>query len=105
MKKEEIQYSIKTRKFIKKSFVNKVPNELILEIIKFVGFNEIQLNPYNMLYNYYSYYNHNLNVVNYNSLKYLQHSNYKFTNLRIVNILMKNNFNRSSIQELETILT
>jgi len=72
MKKEEIQYSIKTRKFIKKTFVNKVPNELILEIIKYVGFNEIQLNNYNMLYKYYNY---DLTVVNYNSL---QHSNYKF---------------------------
>tara|TARA_B110000285_G_C14925065_1_gene514584 strand:+ start:527 stop:784 length:258 start_codon:yes stop_codon:yes gene_type:complete len=72
IKKEEIQYSIKTRKFIKKTFVNKVPNELILEIIKYVGFNEIQLNNYNMLYKYYNY---DLTVVNYNSL---QHSNYKF---------------------------
>ena len=94
MKKSEIQYSIKTRKFIKKSFVNKAPTELILEIIKYVGFNEIKMNPYNMLYNYYNYYNCNLTVVDYHSLKCLQHSNYKFTNLTLVNILMKNNFNR-----------
>ena len=72
IKKEEIQYSIKTRKFIKKTFVNKVPNELILEIIKYVGFNVIKFNNYNMLYKYYNY---DLAVVNYNSL---QHSNYKF---------------------------
>jgi len=91
IKKEEIQYSIKTRKFIKKTFVNKVPNELILEIIKYVGFNVIKFNNYNMLYNYY---NCNLTVVDYHSLKCLQHSNYKFTNLTLVNILMKNNFNR-----------
>ena len=84
MKKEEIQYSIKTRKFIKKSFVNKVPTELILEIIKYVGFNEIQLNTYNMLYNYYNYYNYG-----------------SYSNLHVVNILMKNNFNR----EWETNLT
>ena len=55
IKKEEIQYSIKTRKFIKKTFVNKVPNELILEIIKYVGFNVIKFNNYNMLYKYYNY--------------------------------------------------
>jgi hypothetical protein len=84
MKKEEIQYSIKTRKFIKKTFVDKVPNELILEIIKYVGFNEIQLNTYNMLYNYYNYYNYG-----------------SYSNLQVVNILMKNNFNR----EWETSLT
>jgi hypothetical protein len=78
MKKEEIQYSIKTRIFIKKSFVHKIPNELILEIIKYVGFNEIRLNPYNILYNF---------------SKYLQHA------LSIVTILSKHNFN----QESETI--
>jgi hypothetical protein len=83
IKKEEIQYSIKTRKFIKKTFVNKVPNELILEIIKYVGFNEIQLNNYNMLYKYYNY---DLTVVNYND------------NLTLV---MKNKFN----PEWETSLT
>ena len=87
IKKEEIQYSIKTRKFIKKTFVNKVPNELILEIIKYVGFNEIQLNNYNMLYKYYNYYNYG-----------------SYSNLRIVNILMKNNFNRTN-REWETSLT
>ena len=91
IKKEEIQYSIKTRKFIKKTFVNKVPNELILEIIKYVGFNEIKFNNYNMLYKYYNY---DLTVVNYNSL---QHSNYN-DNLTLV---MKNKFN----PEWETSLT
>ena len=84
MKKEEIQYSIKTRKFIKKTFADKVPNELILEIIKYVGFNEIQLNTYNMLYNYYSYYNYG-----------------SYSNLQIVNILRKNNFNKTN-REWET---
>lgn len=79
IKKKEIQYSIKTRKFIKKSFVDKVPNELILEIIKYVGFNEICFNPYNILYNYYKEY--------------------------YLNVLMNNNFNRSSNLELETSLT
>jgi len=83
IKKEEIQYSIKTRKFIKKTFVNKVPNELILEIIKYVGFNEIKFNNYNMLYKYYNY---DLTVVNYND------------NLTLV---MKNKFN----PEWETSLT
>jgi len=87
MKKEEIQYSIKTRKFIKKTFVNKVPNELILEIIKYVGFNVIKFNNYNMLYKYYNYYNYG-----------------SYSNLRIVNILMKNNFNRTN-REWETSLT
>jgi hypothetical protein len=77
MKKSEIQYSIKTRKFIKKTFVNKIPNELILEIIKYVGFNEIHFNPYNMLYKYYNYYNYG-----------------SYSNLQVVKILMNNNFNR-----------
>ena len=54
-KKREILYSMKTHKFIKKSFVRKIPNNLILEIIKYVGFNEICFNPYNTLYNYSKY--------------------------------------------------
>lgn len=72
-KKAEIIYSIRSHKFIKKSLSRKIPHELILEIVKYVGFNEICFNPYNMLYNY---------------SKYIMHD------LSIVTILSKHNFNR-----------
>lgn len=78
-KKSEILYSIKTHKFIKKSFDRKLPNDIILEVIKYVGFNEICFNPYNMLYNY---------------------SKYLMYDLSIVTILSKHNFNRESAKDL-----
>lgn len=44
----EIKYTKMCRLFIKKTFKNKLPYELILEIIKYISYNCIKLNKTNL---------------------------------------------------------
>lgn len=44
----EIKYTKMCRLFVKKSFKNKLPYELILEIIKYISYNCIKLNKTNL---------------------------------------------------------
>jgi len=48
---QQISYSQKTKKILKQLFVPKLPHEIVLEVIKYVGFNQVKFNPYNLFYN------------------------------------------------------
>lgn len=52
IKKNEIRYAVKTRSFIRRTFIHKIPLDVIHIMIKYVGFNEIKLNPRNLFYKF-----------------------------------------------------
>lgn len=49
IKKNEFRYATKTGAFLKRSYAYKMPLDVIHIMIKYVGFNEIKLNPHNCI--------------------------------------------------------
>jgi hypothetical protein len=52
IKTNEIKYAVKTRTFIKNTFIHKLPLDVIHIMIKYVGFNEIKFNTRNLFYKF-----------------------------------------------------
>lgn len=51
----EIGYAIKSRKLLMKTFSKYITFDILKQIINYVGFNTIQLNPTNLYYKYENY--------------------------------------------------